>query len=145
MTERKAVSVWERNADHEYIQMTGLLPGMVGLKEPFCASLKLKAQDFPDAFYTDAVCKALEDKADVTLAGPAGIPLRTTVWVWVKEQGWVISSDVSMKTDRGTIRGEASMITASSIYPMWYHHLDLRINGSTSQLLIFTFRRGTYS
>jgi len=124
MAERKGVSVWERNADHEYIQMTGVIPAMCGLKEPFCASLKLKAQDFPHAFYTDALCKAIEDSSDVTLAGPAGIPMRTTVWMWVKEQGWVISSDVSMKTDRGTIRGESAMLTASAMYPMWYPHLD---------------------
>lgn len=34
MAERKTVSVWERNADHEYIQMTGVIPAMCGLTEP---------------------------------------------------------------------------------------------------------------
>jgi hypothetical protein len=118
------VSVWERNADHEYIQMTGVIPAMSGLTEPFCASLKLKAQDLLNPFYTDAVCEDLEKASDATLAGAVGIPLRTTMWIWNKGRGWIIVTDVSMKTDRGTIRGEAQMLTASSMYPMWYPHLD---------------------
>lgn len=124
MAERKNLSVWECNADHEYIQMGGVIPAMLGLTEPFCASLKLRARDLPHSFYTDAVCKAIEEKADARLAGPVGIPLRTTSWVWVEEQGWIIVTDVSMKTDRGTIRGQSHMLSARIMYPMWYPHLD---------------------
>ncbi len=119
--EHNSLSIWERNAKGEYLQLTGLLPLVMGLEVPFCPSLKLMDKDLPKyAFAAQEIAATCDD----ILKGSVGALRRSTVWTWVDEQGWVITHNVTRKTEEDTIVGECQIIRAKDIYPQWYPHLD---------------------
>jgi hypothetical protein len=45
MAERKNLSVWECNADHEYIQMGGVIPEIMGIAMHYDSSRRLTDKD----------------------------------------------------------------------------------------------------
>ena len=117
-------SGYERNAAGEYLQLTGVLPGMVGLTEPFDARLKLRDTDLPrmaplaDDFQKSAV-KILRSNCDKIS--------RTTTWVFVPgHHGWICTTAETQKSATATLIGSSHCLAASVLFPLWYKHLDVQ-------------------
>lgn len=115
-------SNFERNAAGEYLKMTGVLPGMAGLTEPFDARLKLRDTDLPrmaplaDDFKKNAmnILRSTSDKI-----------IRSTTWFFVPGHGWVCTTAETQKSATGTLIGSSHCLAASVLFPLWYKHLDV--------------------
>jgi hypothetical protein len=116
------LSNYERNAKGEYLQLGGILPGMMGLVEPFEAGMKLRDSDMPQMA---PLADQFKKSADAILRSQDQKIRRSTTWLNVPNHGWVCATAESQKSATGTLLGSSHCIAASVSFPMWYKHLDI--------------------
>ena len=115
-------SSFERNTKGEYLHLGGVLPGMMGLAEPFDASMKLRDSDMPQMA---PLADQFKKQADVILRSQDQKIRRSTTWLNVPNHGWVCTTAESQKSATGTLIGSSHCIAASVSFPLWYKHLDI--------------------
>mgnify|MGYP006078697793 CR=1 FL=1 len=115
-------SKYERNAAGEYLQFSGILPSLVGLTEPFDATLKLRDSDLPPIA---PLADDIQKHCQKILKSSSQKITRSTTWTKVPGHGWVCTTSESMKSTTCTLIGSCHSLSASVAFPLWYKHLDI--------------------